>query len=88
MSTPFDVHEVAEPEDWREQALCAETDPEVFHPAKGGSAKAAKSICAACPLWVKAECFADVMAHDGMYEGIRAGLSYRERYRLRKGIAA
>jgi hypothetical protein len=35
-------------ESWREDALCAETDPEAFFPEKGGSTREAKKICTGC----------------------------------------
>ena len=40
--------------DWKDRALCAETDPEAFFPEKGGSTREAKRICIGCE--VKGEC--------------------------------
>lgn len=66
-------------EDWRESALCAQTDAEAFFPVKGASTRPAKRVCAACP--VTAECLADALATDERY-GVRGGLSARERRSL------
>lgn len=74
-----------EPEDWREQGVCAQTDPEVFFPEKGGSTKEAKAMCVGCE--VKAECLDWAMANNERF-GIWGGLSERERRRLRKPEAA
>ncbi|MYX14448.1 hypothetical protein GTY67_13680 [Streptomyces sp. SID8374] len=35
---------------WREDALCRQTDPELFMPDVGGTAAPAKRICLACPV--------------------------------------
>ena len=32
-------------QEWQDQALCAQTDPEAFFPEKGGSTREAKRIC-------------------------------------------
>ena len=37
-------------QEWQEQALCAQTDPEAFFPEKGGSTREAKRICQACAV--------------------------------------
>lgn len=68
------------PPEWTEQAVCASTDPVVFFPDKGGSARRATSICRTCP--VVAPCLeyaleyeagrhdgADWMASFGIYGG-------------------
>ena len=39
---------------WWFAALCAQTDPELFFPEKGGSTRAAKRVCTGCP--VRAQC--------------------------------
>lgn len=39
-----------EDEDWQENALCAQTDPEAFFPEKGGSTREAKRICLGCEV--------------------------------------
>lgn len=68
-------------DDWRTDALCAQTDPEAFFPAKGGSTRDAKRICQRCPE--RAECLEFALEHDERF-GVWGGLSERERRRLRK----
>lgn len=60
--------------EWAEQALCAQTDPELFFPDKGRSVNPAKRVCAQCP--VTAPCL-EFGLH--MREGVWGGLSERER---------
>jgi WhiB family transcriptional regulator, redox-sensing transcriptional regulator len=67
-------------DDWRLDALCAETDPEAFFPEKGGSTREAKKVCTGCS--VRAECLEAALANDERF-GIWGGLSERERRRLR-----
>ena len=70
-------------QDWQEQALCAQTDPEAFFPEKGGSTRQAKRICRACG--VRDECLEFALEHDERF-GIWGGLSERERRRLKRQI--
>lgn len=70
-------------QDWQEQALCAQTDPEAFFPEKGGSTREAKRICQACG--VRDECLEYALANDERF-GIWGGLSERERRRLKKRL--
>lgn len=69
--------EVWEP--WRDQALCAQTDPEVFYPDKGGSTKEGKKVCLGCEA--RLECLQYALDHQERY-GIWGGLSERERRKL------
>ncbi len=65
------------PPHWSEQALCAQTDPEVFYPQNGGSGIAeARAICELCD--VRAECLADALSR-GDQHGVWGGLSLRQR---------
>lgn len=68
--------------DWREQALCAQVDPEIFHPEKGGSPRPAKLICRMCPVQV--ECLETALANNEMF-GIWGGLTAHERTAFRRG---
>ena len=61
---------------WQDDALCAQVDPEVFFPEKGGSTRSAKEICGMCP--VAAECLEYALLHDERH-GIWGGKSERER---------
>ena len=65
--------------DWRDEALCAETDPEAFFPEKGGSTREAKELCIECS--VQHQCLTYALAHDERF-GVWGGLSERERRRL------
>jgi WhiB family redox-sensing transcriptional regulator len=69
--------------DWKDQALCAETDPEAFFPEKGGSTREAKKVCTSCE--VRAECLDFALGNDERF-GIWGGLSERERRRLKKRV--
>lgn len=66
---------------WRIDALCAQTDPEIFFPNKGGSTREAKSVCARCP--VAQECLEYAVATDQRY-GVWGGKGRRALNRLRK----
>ena len=63
------------------QALCAQTDPELFFPEGGGSTKSAKQICDVCP--VKNDCLMEALANN-YNDGIWGGLSAKERMALRR----
>ena len=69
--------------DWKDAALCAETDPEAFFPEKGGSTREAKKVCTSCE--VRVECLDFALANDERF-GIWGGLSERERRRLKKQV--
>jgi WhiB family redox-sensing transcriptional regulator len=69
---------------WRDDALCAETDPEAFFPEKGGSTRSAKRVCRACE--VRAECLEYALEHDERF-GIWGGFSERERRHLKRAAA-
>lgn len=82
------------PPAWMDDALCAQVDPELFFPGKGGSTRDAKAVCAKCT--VAAECLDYALAYEAgehgtstsYPSGIYGGLSERERYRLRKSLGA
>ncbi len=63
------------------QALCAQTDPELFFPEAGASARPAKQICDVCP--VKNECLLEALANE-YSDGIWGGLTASERKALRR----
>jgi WhiB family redox-sensing transcriptional regulator len=67
--------------EWRGEALCAQTDPELFFPEKGGSPVPAKRVCRVCP--VRLPCLAFALAGDERH-GVWGGLSERERRRVRR----
>ena len=73
------------PGPWVDEALCAQINPEEFFPPKGGSVRAAKAVCARCP--VVAECLSYALEHNEAF-GVWGGKSERERRRLRRGEEA
>lgn len=69
------------PEPWMADAACAQVDPQLWFPEKGGSSREAKRICQACPALQK--CLAYALEHDEL--GIWGGTSERQRKQLRSG---
>ncbi|WP_406463014.1 WhiB family transcriptional regulator [Streptomyces sp. NBC_00111] len=76
-----------------EEAICAQTDPELFFPDKGQSDKtrAAIAICMGCP--VRRACLDEALALEGTVGashrfGVLGGCSPRQRTRIaqRKGL--
>lgn len=66
---------------WKDSALCAQTDPELFYPEKGSSTKEARKVCVSCE--VRSECLEEALANNERF-GIWGGLSERERRKLKK----
>lgn len=64
---------------WMEDALCAQTDPDIFYPEKGGSTAPATSICRNCP--VQAQCLDYAVTND-IRHGIWGGTSDNDRKRM------
>lgn len=64
---------------WKDYALCAQVDPEIFYPEAGGSVRIAKRICRGCE--VRTECLAYALEHHERF-GVWGGLSERERRHL------
>lgn len=62
---------------WREEALCAQTDPEIFFPEPGQSPRAAKQVCADCP--VRTQCLTDALDRRDIAFGVRGGLTPTQR---------
>lgn len=82
---PLLVDDPTGAEDWREAALCAQTDPALFFPDKGGSAREAKRLCATCP--VRIQCLESALDNDERH-GIWGGLSERELRKIRRARLA
>lgn len=58
---------------WTDDALCAQTDPDLFFPEKGGTSNDARAVCQQCP--VIAECLTyalDARMSDGVWGGMSA----------------
>lgn len=71
-------------QDWRDDALCAQVDTEIFFPEKGGSTTLAMQVCAACP--VRAECLRWAVDSEEQH-GVWGGKSPRQRQELRRRAA-
>ena len=69
------VGDDAAPYDWQADALCNQTDPEVFFPEKGGSTREAKIICKRCD--VRDACLSAALERDERF-GIWGGMSELE----------
>jgi WhiB family redox-sensing transcriptional regulator len=70
---------------WRQWAACARpgVNPDLFYPEKGQSGRAAKAICARCP--VARQCLDDALASPAESDhGVRAGTSPKQRRLLRR----
>lgn len=61
---------------WRKSAACKGTDSSVFFIERGQTAKAAKAICAGCP--VVGACL-DFAIEENMRMGVFGGMTERER---------
>ncbi|MFE6738656.1 WhiB family transcriptional regulator [Streptomyces tubercidicus] len=68
-------------EEWTESAMCAQTDPERFYPELGGTAAAARKVCAQCV--VRAECLDYALRNNELY-GVWGGLTRQERRRMQR----
>lgn len=70
---------------WMDSALCAQTDPDAFHPERGGSVRSAKAICRRCTSRV--QCLG--YALDNRFDtGVWGGMSEKERESLRRKARA
>ncbi len=67
---------------WQREALCAQTDPEAFFPDLASQAKAAKRVCASCP--VIRDCFKYAIDTEQEF-GVWGGVDFTIR-RTDKGI--
>jgi WhiB family redox-sensing transcriptional regulator len=71
--------------DWRDAALCAQTDPDAFFPEAGGSNRDAKRICQRCPVQV--QCLEDALLRNERH-GVWGGMSERQRQKMRQLISS
>jgi len=73
----IDIHVPA----WMGEAVCAQTDPEVFFPEKGKSSRAAIRICKGCS--VAPECLTYSLKFGERF-GVWGGVSERNRRKMRR----
>ena len=76
---------VFDSQDWMDDALCQQVDPDLWFPEKGGATQQAKSVCARCDN--RPECLAYALKNKERH-GIWGGLSERERRALSQEDAA
>lgn len=69
---------------WEQDALCAQVDPELFFPPRGGSTAAAKRICGMCP--VRVQCRRRALELGGSVQGIWGATSKTERRVFRRAL--
>lgn len=67
---------------WQDEALCSQTDPEVFYPETAGEVVQARRICVKCP--VRQECLDRAMENGEVY-GIWGGTTREDRSLMRRG---
>lgn len=71
---------------WMRDALCAQVDPELFFPDKGGgSTQEAKKVCARCP--VAAECLDYALEGAAACDGERTGHGNPFRFGIWGGVS-
>lgn len=66
---------------WRQAAICAQTDPEAFFPEVGKSPKVAQHVCMACP--VRTDCLTEALENNERH-GIWGGTTETQRRSLRQ----
>ena len=74
------------PRDWMGEALCAQSDPDAWYPAKGGTYGPARVICLDCPVIDACRDHVDSFETnrpDDMF-GMWAGESPAQRYARRR----
>jgi len=67
---------------WVLDAVCTQTDPEIFFPDKGGNPDPAKQICRTCP--VRTQCLEHALTSG--VSGVWGGTTYNERLRLKRTV--
>lgn len=70
---------------WIEEAICPQTDPEIFFPEKGSSSRQALKVCASCP--VKLDCLVEAMTTAAGSTGIWGGTTENDRRAIRRRLA-
>lgn len=72
------------PSNWREAAICQQTDPDAFFPEPGSSPAVTRQVCAVCQSCsVRINCLEWALARDERY-GIWGGLTRTQRVQIAK----
>ena len=66
---------------WKDLSNCLGVDPDLFFPERGASTREAKEVCRGCE--VRIDCL-EYALQNGEKFGIWAGMSERERRRIRR----
>ena len=84
-NNPYIVAAPPPPQDWREEALCAQSEPDIWYPPQGydgtQTTRIAKRICGQCP--VQQPCLDTALDHNEIH-GIWGGLTHNERQEIRR----
>lgn len=84
MSTTITQH-LFQQQEWQEDALCAQTSPDLFFPEDKAAAREAKTVCMSCDVREKCLNWAIETKQDF---GIWGGTTLRERNKIAKGGSA
>lgn len=77
------IQSISKPQPWVKDALCSQIgDGDLWYPEHGNTARAARSVCAACP--VRGECLSYALDNEPRW-GIYGGFNADERESLRRG---
>ena len=61
-------------ESWQENALCVQTDPDLFFPEHGHDCRPAIRVCAQCPVVAECREYCDRLEHRSVSNGYVSGV--------------
>lgn len=64
-------------QEWKAEAICAQTDYVIFYPETGESREPALKVCKGCP--VVEQCLTEAIKQRDWWYGIRAGMTPEQR---------
>lgn len=71
---------------WADDALCAQVDPELFHPEKGSNPQPAIRLCQTCPVML--HCLETAVLLNPDDTGVWGATTPRQRAQIRRVIAS